>query len=257
MNVPRPSQPNAKFRFWSLVVLIMLVTQIILSVGLSVVAILLHRWLGVRYKLGGYEGGLIVPSYLVAFIAAAAIGRRAGFVEPRRTKTLRRIPGPMPATAVETFELRTSESARKQMIIVFLVMGCLIAVIPFLSNSIFTRICAFAASGVFLAFSFYLLWRSKPEDFDLVVRIDKDGITASQGFRRRSAAWQEIEAVEIVVLSGAPSAPATRTYALFGRNSTRLFAFNLLFVPPAEQEKFVHVLRRAFEAQSTVSKSTI
>ena len=256
MNVPRTPQSNAKFRFWLLVVLIMLVAQLALSVGLAFLSIFLHRWLGIRYELGGYGGGLIVPVYVAAFISATAIGRRLGFVEPRRMETLRRLSGLLPAP-LETLELRTSDSLRKQLMIACLVIACLITVLALLSGSTnHTRIYAFAASGVFFALGLLIFWRGKSDSFELVARIDRDGITASQGFRRRSAAWREIEAVEILMLPGAPGGPVTRSYTLLGQNAKRLFVFNLLFVPPAEQDKFERVLREAFSTPSNAPDLT-
>lgn len=257
MSSRHKSKTNPKFLFWSLLWLIMLVTQIILNIGLVVAGILLHRWFGISVKVGEYGGLLVAPSFITAFVSVCAIGRREGFVEPRRSETLRRTPGPLPAALVETFELRTPDFLRNQLMIVCLVIGCLIAIIPFVSDTNSTRIYAFAASGLFFALSLLIFWFGKSESFNLVARIDRDGITASQGFRRRSAAWQEIEAVEILTLSGAPGAPITRTYALLGRDAKRLFPFNLLFVPPAEQEKFERVLREAFEARNNASEMTV
>ncbi len=256
MNAPRSSQPNAKFRFWLLVVLIMLLAETVLSIGLAVLTIFLHRRFGIVLKVSSYIGGLAVLPYIPAFISAAAIGRRLGFVEPRRTETLRRIPGPLSADAIEMFEIRTPESARKQLMMGCLLAGCLIAVFAFLTDNNYTRYCVIAVSGVFFAVGLLIFWRGKLEDLSFVARIDKDGVVAYQGFRRHTAAWQEIEAVKIVTLSGAPGAPVTRTYTLLGQNAKRLFVFNLLFVPPAEQDKFERTLREAFGAPFDASERT-
>ncbi len=257
MIAARKSRKNAKFLFWSLIFLVMLVTQIILEIALLFVFHLLHRWFGVWYKIdGGCAAGMLILDYVIAFISVAAIGRRYGFVEPRRTETLRRIPGQMPAS-VETLELRTPESTRKQLMWACPFAGCLIVALALLADTNSTRIYAFAAAGLLLAFGLFLFWRSKTEEFDLVARIDREGVVAYQGFRRRSAAWQEIDSVEILTLSGAPGAPVTRTYAVIGRNAKRLFFFNLLFVRPAEQENFERALRKAFEAQATMPEMII
>lgn len=256
MNVPHKSKINPKFLFWSLVMLIMLVTQIILSIGLIFVAILLHCWFGIVLKVSGLFGVFGGMAFLIAFVSVGAIGRRLGFVKSRRTETLRRSPGPLPAASFETLELRTPEALRKQMMIACPVIGCLIALLALLVAIYHGQIYNFAVSGVFFALGLLPFWLGKSEDFNFVARIDRDGMVAYQGFRKHAAAWQEIEAVKIEALSGAPGAPVTRTYTLFGRNAKRLFTFNLLFVPPAEQEKFLRVLREAFESQSTVSEIT-
>jgi len=257
MSSRHKSKTNTKFLFWSLVFLMMLVTQIILSIGLVFASILLHRWFGIVLKVSSVVGGLGIVTFLIAFVSVCAIGERLGFVEPRRTETLRRIPGPLPAASVETLELRTPDFLRKQLIIVLLIIGGLIAIIPFVSDTNPTRIYAFAASGLFFTLGLLILWFGKSDVLNFVARIDKDGVVAYQGFRKHAAAWQGIEAVEIVALSGAPGAPVTRTYALFGQGAKRLFFFNLLYVSPAEQDKFLRVLREAFEARANASEMTI
>ncbi len=257
MSSRRKSKANPKFLFWSLLMLIMLVTQIILSIGLISVAILLHRWFGIVLKVSGlFEvfGGM---AFLIAFVSVGAIGRRVGFVEPCRTETLRRSPGPLPVASFETLELRTPEALRKQMMIACPVIGCLIALLALIVAINHGQIYNFAVSGVFFALGLLPFWLGKSEDFNFVARIDRDGVVAYQGFRKHAAAWQEIEAVKIEALSGAPGAPVTRTYALFGQGAKRLFFFNLLYVPPVEQEKFERVLREAFEAQPNLSEMTV
>ena len=238
-------------------VTIMLVMQVFLGFTLISITIMLDQWFGISVKLGSYIGVLGLPVYIIAFTCACAIGRREGFIKPRQMETLRRIPGPLPAASFETLELRTPDSLRKQVMLICPAVGCLIAILALLCDTNHTRILGFAVSGLFFAFGLFLFWRGKSEDLDLVTRIDRDGITASQGFRRRSAAWQEIEVVEIATLSGAPGAPVTRTYTLFGQNAKRLFVFSLLFVPPTEQEEFVRALREAFEAQANASEMTV
>lgn len=257
MSVPHKSKASPKFLFWSLVLLIMLVIQVILSFTLISIAIMLDQWFGISVNLSSYAGVLILPVYITAFTSVCAIGRREGFVKPRRTETLRRIPGPLHAASIETFELQTPESIHKQLYLGLGFVSVLIAVLAVVSDTNLTRIYAFAASGVFFTLSLLIFCFGKSEGLNFVARIDRDGVTACQGFRQRSAAWQEIEAVEIVALSGAPGTPVTRTYALFGREAKRLFIFNLLYVPLAEREKFERVLREAFEARANLSEITV